>query len=167
MLETMDHPHVVRFVDSNTSQFQEDVALYLVTEYVPGPSLRDFCEQAPSCQVSAAIILNVLETLRVCHNQDLVHRDIKPEHVILRDRDVTCPVLIDFGIAFKDELADGETDIQQGVGNRFIILPEQQAGSLERQDPRSDITQLVGLLFFLLTGQAPHVITDQRGLTAC
>jgi plasmid stabilization system protein ParE len=73
--------------------------------------------------------------------------------------------LIDFGLAFNEEARpkEFETQTDQGVGNRFVILPEQMGEGADKRDYRSDITQCVGILYFLATGQSPGIINDSSG----
>ena len=72
--------------------------------------------------------------------------------------------LLDFGISYHD-LADIDfrTEDWQEVGNRFLRLPELSAGSLSKQDPRSDICFAAGILFYVLTGDHPDVLEDSEG----
>lgn len=165
-LSVLDHPGVARLADSNADRFKESDELYLVTERIPGIDLEELAKRgALPLDVAAGILIRILKTLEYCHSKEIVHRDIKPCHVILRNERVEDPVLIDFGLAFNDEIQPTgfETETQQGVGNRFIILPEQMGIGPDKRDSRSDIAQCVGVLFFLLTGQYPGMIRHHMG----
>jgi serine/threonine protein kinase len=157
-LERVVHQGVAKLVASNPAHYTGDGPLFLITELVEGPDLERFrAEHELPVRDAVQLVIRVLRVLSFCHNLDVVHRDIKPEHVILRDGALDAPVLIDFGLAFGDALSpnDHSTATEQGVGNRFLILPEHWADSTAKRDPVSDITQVVGLLFFLIFKKTP------------
>ena len=89
---------------------------------------------------------------------------MKPDNIILEGGASARVWLLDFGISYHD-LADidFQTEHWQEVGNRFLRLPELSAGSLSKQDPRSDICFAAGILFYLLTGDHPDVLEDSEG----
>lgn len=165
-LETLRHKGIALYLDSNSEHYDNlAIPLYLVTDYIEGPTLTEQIESSPMELTDAiALILPILEALDYCHTEGFIHRDIKPHNVILRRGQITDPVLIDFGLSFTElEEADVlSTDSGQQLGNRFIILPEMAGASLEKRDRLSDITQVVGLLFFVLTGKHPGHLTDQN-----
>jgi len=99
------------------------------------------------------------------HKAGVVHRDIKPENVVLRDGRWDDPVLLDFGLSFNAAIEDGAglTEMSESMGNRFLRLPELEAGSAWKRDPRIDLTQCVGILFFLFTGEEPRLPIDAEG----
>jgi serine/threonine-protein kinase len=73
-------------------------------------------------------------------------------------------VLVDFGLGYKDGLTAGfQTEHGQEIGNRFLRLPELSSGSPLKQDVRTDLTFLGGLLFYMLTGSAPSALFDAEG----
>lgn len=162
-LETLhDCAGISHLADSNAKSFRDDVELYLVTEFIPGPDLTNFFATGPSLQDIVTVIRGVLRTLSICHSRQVIHRDIKPDHVILMDANPMDPILIDFGLAFNH---GGEsetlTESDENVGNRFIILPEYSGEPSDKRDMRTDVTQVLGLLFFLLTGSRPANIASR------
>jgi len=166
--QLQQHRGVAKVVESNASRWSEDEQLYLVTEYVPGKHLADVVGESGrvSVRVAVPMVRQLLDTLRACHDAGVVHRDIKPENIILRNGEWDAPVLLDFGISFNSDVdAPAElTEIAEAMGNRFLRLPELEAGSLWKRDPRIDLTQCVGILFYLVTGQPPRVLADERGI---
>lgn len=87
---------------------------------------------------------------------------MKPDNVILRNGVYSDPVIVDFGMAWaaSDEERQ-ETSLGRELGNRFIRLPELSAGRNIR-DPRSDLTFLVALLFFMISGIRPRLLEDEQ-----
>jgi len=111
------------------------------------------------------LVLKLLETIQYCHNLGIVHRDIKPDNIIMRRDNIADPVVIDFGISFNKSDAEGTilTEPWQQLGNRFLALPELQVNSSMQRDPRADITQCCGLLFFAIVGSPPVTLLDHEG----
>jgi serine/threonine-protein kinase len=105
--------------------------LYMAIEYVNGITLTELINKNGPMIIKDSIemlmiILNALVELHPTH----VHRDIKPDNIILRNNDYFDPVLVDFGLSASSE--DGtsqDTLIGQELGNRFLRLPELGAGS--------------------------------------
>jgi len=185
-LKTLDHSGVARHVDSNVEQFdRSDEPLYLVTEYVPGQDVKSIVGSrlAPSKSASwkpplpfpeaCGLVRRVLDTLAFCHGRDVVHRDIKPSNVVLREGEPDRPVLLDFGLSFTRDFpaaapAPAPSEVAKGKarpsnGERFIVLPEDFSRGADRRNDVSDVTQCTGLLFYLLTGQHPGHLMDDRG----
>lgn len=134
---------------------------YLVMELVPGGTL----EQAVTLRrftLSDALALTkeLLRILDLCHADGLVHRDIKPDNIVLREGSPSQPVLLDFGLAVD---IDGESDLtgtEQDVGNRFLHLPELHSPGDDKRDRRSDLTSCCGILLYVLTGSQPKTLAD-------
>ena len=97
---------------------------------------------------------------------DIHHRDVKPDNIILRNGLTEAPVLVDFGMSWTksdyDRAREFETKVGQEIGNRFLRLPEHTPGR-HLHDSRSDLTLVVGLLFYTLAGEAPRSLRDLRG----
>ena len=168
ILETLDHPGVVELVESNANDFKSNADLYMVTHRVHGIDLDELVRGSGPLTINEAaeIMDATLDIVAYCHSNGIVHRDIKPCHVILANGDRSKPRIIDFGLSFNQEL-DGQTaatSSADAVGNRFMGLPEHQSSSDDKRDKRSDVTQCVGLLFFLLTAQTPGYILDRDRL---
>ncbi len=164
-LATLDCPGIPRLIDSNSQLFKSDTPLYMVTEFIPGDSLSDFLKTEVMNIFSAvSLTIKLLDTLEYCHQIGIVHRDIKPDNIIIKNNDISTPVLIDFGIYFNkiDEYATDLTPTWQQLGNRFFQLPELGEKSSLQRDPRSDITQICGILFFTITGKFPLYLLDSE-----
>jgi serine/threonine protein kinase len=164
-LEKLHGEGVPQVLDHNMSEVENlAVPLYLVTRWIDGPSLQQIAGGKP-CRVEEALKITrqLAVTLDSCHQYGVVHRDIKPDNIII-ESESEAAVLVDFGLAWShfDEGADPLTSMGQELGNRFFRLPDLSAGQ-EKRDPRTDVTFLVGILLFLLTGAAPRVLIDLTG----
>lgn len=157
----LDHPSIVRIYNFDTRP-----SLYMVMEYVSGPSLGDYVkhQRTQSELVNLDTILRltaqVADALDYAHTQGVVHRDIKPSNILLkpltrpdREGDPTLrAVVTDFGLA---KLLDGGLQTVTGtfMGTLSYMSPEQCLG--RDLDGRSDIYSLGILLYQMATGQLP------------
>jgi serine/threonine protein kinase len=159
---TLDHRQIPKVVDTNVDKYDDqDFKLYIVTEFVAGPTLEDRVRDRGPLALAEAIefVASVASTLGYCHENDVVHRDVKPDNILLRDGAIADPVLVDFGQAFGG--SDGfETASAEEMGNRFLRVPELGIGSLERRDPRTDLTFATGLFLYCLTGISPGALLN-------
>ncbi|HKF97184.1 MAG TPA: protein kinase [Steroidobacteraceae bacterium] len=126
---------------------------YLAMEYLPLGDLKARIQRGLSEQEALHYVAQIAAALQVVHEAGLVHRDLKPPNVMLRDNDSVA--LIDFGLARS---MDGSTiSTQTGVllGSPYYMSPEQAQG--EGLDARSDFYSLGVICYELLTGQKPYV----------
>jgi len=136
---------------------------YLVLEFVRGRSLRDWmiASQLPPPQVFA-VMHGVLQALDYAHRHAIVHRDMKPENVLISDEGMV--KVADFGIArLTDDTGVGGTATKTGttVGTPQYMSPEQVASS--KVDGRSDLYS-AGIMFYeLVAGQPPFTASDADG----
>lgn len=140
--------------------FVEEQDFYLVQELIEGPTLRELVRQVTSLSENAVgeLLLDLLRVLIYVHEQNVIHRDVKPDNVILRRRD-NKPVLIDFGIV-KEVLREGGDKAPARssiVGTPGYISLEQAAG---QSVFASDLYSLGAMAIFLLTGKNPQSMTD-------
>jgi serine/threonine-protein kinase len=136
---------------------------YLVLEFVRGKTVRDWMNQAqlPPPQVFA-IMHGVLQALDYAHRHAIVHRDVKPENVLISEEGVV--KVADFGIArLTDDSAAGGTATKTGttVGTPQYMSPEQAASS--KVDGRSDLYSAGVMLYELVAGQPPFSATEADG----
>ena len=165
--DTIRAQGIPRLLESNAHRWEDaEVEPYIATEFVKGPTLRQWREAQPGVEVSIAIetTRKLLTILGACHAGGVVHRDVKPDNIILADGDPRRPVVLDFGLNYHEvEGVSFATEHGQEVGNRFLRLPELSAGSLLKQDPRSDLSFVAGIFFYMLSGRNPNVLQDAEG----
>ena len=147
----LSHPNVVAVFD----QGDDDGTLFLAMEYIPGHTLRDVIrKEAPMPPAKALTLLEpVLSALAAAHNAGLIHRDVKPENVLLAD-DGRVKVA-DFGLA-RAVSAETQHTATGGVliGTVSYLAPELVVDG--RADARSDVYAAGVLLYEMLTGRKPH-----------
>ena len=147
----LQHPHILPLHDSGESQG----FLYYVMPYVDGESLRTRIDREGQLPIADAIriLREVADALASAHSRGIMHRDIKPDNVMLSGRHA---MVMDFGVARAVSAAGGNTLTTVGiaVGTPAYMSPEQATGE-EHVDHRSDIYSLGVLAFELLTGRAP------------
>ena len=137
------HPGVVKLVD----QVEDEGRLILIQEYVEGKTLGDMLEQELPRPLVERIILQLIDVVSHAHRHRVMHRDIKPNNIIIQP-DGTLK-LLDFGAA----KILGDKDISATmVGSRPFMAPEQIMGKSER---RSDIWAIGVLMYLLYTGELP------------
>jgi len=155
LLASLNHPGIVKVYDF----FEENNTAYMVMEYLRGKSLAKLVEErggALSEQEAVGYILKVCEALEVVHKAGYLHRDIKPDNIIVcGDGRV---VLVDFGAA-RSFMA-GRT------GRMTVILtpgfaPYEQYATKARFGPTLDIYALGATLYYLLTGEVPISAPDR------
>lgn len=147
----MSHPNILGVFDSGETQG----LLYYVMPFVEGESLRQKLnrEQQLSIDESIQITCEVAEALGYAHAHGIVHRDVKPENILLQDGHA---LVADFGIARLAEAgAEKLTATGMAVGTAAYMSPEQAAGM--PADARADIYALGCTLFEMLAGQPPFV----------
>ncbi len=153
LLADMKHPRIARMLDYGESEY----LIYYVMDFVEGPSLRDYLskERRVSIANTQHIAQDLLGALAYAHARGVVHRDVKPENIVLAREGA---VLMDFGIARAVATAGTERLTRSGftVGTSAYMSPEQVAGE-EDIDHRGDIYSLGCVLFECLAGRPPFI----------
>ncbi len=163
ILAKLQHPHVLPLLDSGESAG----FLYYVMPYVEGESLRQRLERDGPMSVHDAVrvLREVSDALAYAHAHGVLHRDIKPDNVMLSGRHA---LVTDFGVAKAVSDAGGEklTTVGVAVGTPTYMSPEQATGDVN-VDHRSDIYAVGILGYELLSGKPPFVApTAQAVLSA-
>ena len=160
VIAELDHPKVVTLHDFGA---QADGALYMVMEYVDGKPLSHAMIKMPLRRL-VEVIVELLEVLEVAHSKGLIHRDIKPDNImVLRDRDGAPGgvKLLDFGIAKRISGVDSARLTQEGtrLGTPHYMSPEQARGLVD-VDGRSDLYSAGVILYKAVAGRLPFDDTD-------
>jgi len=156
--QTLKHRGIPQLVDTNADCYEDiEHKLYLVTEFIQGQTLEERIGAGVlGFEDAVALVMTLLETVRYCHGETVLHRDIKPDNVMLRSGSISDPVLVDFGLSFnKTDPSAMETLPDEEVGNRFLRLPEFNPGSVNKRSDVSDVTLCCGILQYALTGLIP------------
>jgi eukaryotic-like serine/threonine-protein kinase len=154
MTSQLNHPHIARLLDSG----ERDWLVYLVTAFIDGPSLREVLGRSPQLSIADTLRIGceLLDALDHAHQLGIVHRDVKPENVLISiDRGA---VLLDFGIARAIITSGTDAITRTGitVGSSAYMSPE-QINAEKDIDGRSDLYSLGCVLFECLAGRPPFV----------
>lgn len=146
------HDAVVRYSENNRTA---DGHIYLLMDYVDGVGLDRKIKQGPMPAEDLLVICRrVMEGLRAAHTRNIVHRDLSPDNIILKNDNPAEAVIIDFGIA-KDTNPGAETIVgNEFAGKYAYAAPEQLSG---KADARADIYSLGALLLACFRGAAPEI----------
>ena len=144
----LSHPNIVKIYDVG---FTDEIQ-FIVMEYIDGITLKEFIDQQGVLRWKDALhfITQILRALQHAHDKGIVHRDIKPQNIMLFS-DGTIKVM-DFGIA-RFARIDGKTLSDKTIGSVHYISPEQARGDMT--DERSDIYSVGVMLYEMLTGKKP------------
>ena len=152
LVARLQHPHILPLFDSGSA----NGLLYYIMPFVEGETLRQrLSREGPlSIESAVAIASEVCNALAHAHDQDILHRDVKPENILLRGDHA---FLSDFGIARAIHVATRSNMTGSGmvVGTPAYMSPEQASGERDL-DGRSDVYSLGCVLYEMLTGGAPH-----------
>jgi tRNA A-37 threonylcarbamoyl transferase component Bud32 len=144
----LNHPHIVTVIDAG----EDDTTPYIVFEYVPGETLKDRIRRHGRLPIPEAVAyaIEIARALGVAHDRGIVHRDVKPQNVLV-DEEGSAKVT-DFGIARTLD-QEGLTADGRVLGTTDYVSPEQALGhDVTRQ---SDLYSLGIVLFEMLTGDVP------------
>ena len=143
----LTHPNIVTVIDRG----EQDGRQFIVFEYVDGQNLKELSARGPlDVREAIGLALQVAHALSFAHARGLVHRDVKPQNVLLNDEGQA--KVTDFGIARSLDV-HGVTQTGTVLGTSDYIAPEQARG--QKVDPKTDIYSLGVVLYELLTGEVP------------
>jgi serine/threonine-protein kinase len=158
----LQHPHILALHDSG----EADSFLYYVMPYIEGESLRDKLnrEKQLSIEESVEITKAVASALDYAHRREVIHRDVKPENILLQDGQA---LVADFGIALAVSAAGGMrlTETGLSLGTPHYMSPEQATADREL-DGRSDLYSLACVTYEMLAGQPPFIAPNAQAVVA-
>jgi serine/threonine-protein kinase len=158
----LHHPNVVQLYDSG----EADGELYYVMPFVEGESLRDKIDRERQLSVEEAVSITraVAEALDYAHRRDVIHRDIKPDNIMLHEG---TPMVADFGIALVVDRVAGDRITATGLslGTPSYMSPEQATGDREAK-PTTDVYALGSVLYEMLAGDPPFTGSNVQTVIA-
>ena len=147
-IAVLSHPNIVKVFDVSYG----DRLQYIVMEYIEGITLKEYIEQVKtvSWKESIHFITQILRALQHAHDKGIVHRDIKPQNIMLvQNGNIK---VTDFGIA-RFSRSETRTMSDNAIGSVHYISPEQARGDIT--DDKADIYSVGVVLYEMLTGQVP------------
>ncbi|WP_297003928.1 Stk1 family PASTA domain-containing Ser/Thr kinase [uncultured Corynebacterium sp.] len=148
----LDHPCLVNVFDQGTDARDDGELVFLIMELVPGGTLRELLRERGPMPPHAALAVTepVVQALALAHEEGMVHRDVKPDNVLISDDHQV--KLTDFGLvrASRQQSTAGGGPV---IGTAAYLSPEQVQG--RSTGPQSDVYSTGVMLFELLTGRAP------------
>ena len=159
----LQHPHILSLFDSG----EANGLVFYVMPYVEGESLRDKLSREKQLPVDEALRIarEVADALQYAHQHGIVHRDIKPEDILLHGGHAR---VADFGIALAAAKSDGGTRMTEtgmSLGTPHYMSPEQAMGQREIT-PRSDVYALGCVLYEMLLGEPPFTGPTAQSIIA-
>ncbi len=144
----LSHPNIVKVYDVSFG----DRLQYIVMEHVEGITLKEYIEQCGVVNWNEALffIIQILRALQHAHDKGIVHRDVKPQNIMLLDNGLI--KVTDFGIA-RFSRGETRTITEKAIGSVHYISPEQAKGQLT--DEKADIYSVGVVLYEMLTGKLP------------
>ena len=164
VLARLDHPGIVRLLETGTTV---EGQVFLVMEFIEGHCIDAWSRQpGRSMHERVKAVMQVLAALRHAHAAGVVHRDLKPQNILVEDSGRVR--LVDFGVARLTQ--DGQrtgvhTQTGNLVGTFAYMSPEQADGSPDRIGPSTDLYQVGVVLYEMLSGRLPYAV-ESRGTMA-
>ena len=147
IVSKLNHPNIVTVFDAG----KQGKYHYMSMEYIPGKDVKQL-KDSISRENALRIVKDVASALDFAGSKGVVHRDVKPENIMIHQTDNRV-ILMDFGIAHGSDVTQGMTQTGKAIGTPHFMSPEQTKGL--KVDHRSDIYSLGVVLYQLLSGNLP------------
>lgn len=150
ILQYLDDPHIVRIIDYGDDK---DI-FFIIMDYIDGKTLRDYMTPRVPLKLFQAFdyLRQITEGLDTTYKKGVVHRDIKPQNILINRKGVV--KIVDFGLALAD--APTLTDSKDFMGTAYYVSPE-QIDHAHSVDIRSDIYSLTVMFFEMIIGKPPYI----------
>ena len=147
-ISLLNHPNIIKVFDVSVS----DKIRYIAMEYVDGITLKDYIEEQKvlSWRETVFFIEQILSALGHAHEKGIIHRDVKPQNIMVLDKGSI--KVMDFGIA-RFSRSETHTVTDKAIGSVHYISPEQAKG--DRIDAKADIYSTGVIMYEMLTGKLP------------
>ena len=147
-ISLLSHPNIVKVYDVSFG----DVIQYIVMEYIEGITLKEYIEKNGSLvwKTVVGIAVQILRALQHAHDRGIVHRDVKPQNIIILENGMI--KVTDFGIA-RFARTETQTITDKAIGSVHYMSPEQARGDVT--DEKADIYSVGVILYEMLTGRLP------------
>ena len=162
-LKSLKHPTFASVYESGISDSGQP---YFVMDYIDGHPLPKFCnDHILSVNERLQLFLQICNAIQHAHDHGRMHRDLKPEHILITQQSTrVTPHIIDFGIAKELARSSSLTQTGEPIGSVMYMSPEQIAGT-RTIDHRSDIFSLGVILHELLSCENPFAADTKSGIT--
>lgn len=166
ILAGLSHPNIVVVFDQGEADDRGDPVGYLVMELLDGPTLaKVIAEGGLDLPRGLELGRQLCAALAAAHATQVIHRDVKPENIMLVGTDRELVKVLDFGIAQLGDNQDGLTTEGAVIGSVRYLAPERWRG--EPGTVRSDLYAVGCVLYELFAGERPFGATSQTGLMIC
>lgn len=147
VISGFEHPNICSVYDVG----EVSGLTYVVMQFIDSPSLRKYCASPPplSCRQSVETISKVLDSVAECHIRGVIHLDLKPGNILMRDNE---PIIIDFGLA---QSVGADSNVCMLLGSPDYMAPELLAGKSKSPRVLCDVYSVGVTLYELLTGKRP------------
>ena len=157
MISQLDHPNIVKIIDI----FEENGTAYYVMEYINGGSLKELVAKRGALDEPTALkyIREVGDALQYVHGKAILHFDIKPSNIMLRESGTAA--LIDFGVSkHYDDGGNVTSSTPVGISKGYAPMEQYRMEEISTFTPATDIYALGATLYTLLTGEVPPSAPD-------
>ncbi len=151
-ISRVHHPHVVEIYDMG----DQDGAPFLVMEFVRGKTLAESLRTGPlEFDAAVDLMIRLADAVECVHRQGILHRDVKPQNVLLQDGSTRHPKLADFGLSHLNDASPQITHTGDPLGTPGYMAPETIRGDKRAVGATSDVYGLGAILYECLAGQPP------------
>jgi serine/threonine-protein kinase len=158
VLAKLKHNNLTSVID----QFEDEGNVYLIMDFVEGPGLDELIAENNALPQETILpwARELIDALKYCHEENVIHRDVKPQNVIITPEDNA--VLVDFGLVKVMDWEDKRTKtVMRGLGTPEYAPPEQYDAETGSTDERTDVYALGATLYHALTGTPPPTATQR------